>query len=59
MKSLPAQAKIEVRGEEVASTTCVIAATKWDRDQQIKHLQSQGIQVAMIDENQNAVARQA
>ena len=45
-------------GADVASTTCVIAATKRDRDAQAKHLQSQGMQVAVIDENQNAVARQ-
>jgi DNA helicase IV len=37
---------------------CVIAATKRDRDAQARHLQSQGMQVDVIDENQNAVARQ-
>lgn len=43
-------------GTESAMTNCVITATKKTRDAMAKHFQAQGLETAVIDENQNAGA---
>jgi hypothetical protein len=43
-------------GEEVHSTTCVIAESKKSRDALAKHFEVNGLKVAVIDETQNAGA---
>jgi superfamily I DNA/RNA helicase len=43
-------------GPDNATTTCVIASSKKMRDALARHFQSNGLHVAVIDENQNAGA---